>query len=110
MASLLQKVLLTLNLMDAEHYCRGLYGFKRSQSRSRARLRDVPDSTRPPPHAFSSVPLALQINLQSQRDRREGVRWWPRGIRHITQACPAPRLRSLEPAKAAAVMFSVHKI
>src|SRR5262249_13940365 len=63
MASLLQKALLTLNLMDAEHYCRGLCGFKRSQSRSRERLRDVPDSTRPPPHAFSSVPQALQIAL-----------------------------------------------
>jgi len=29
MASLLQKVLQILNLMDAEHYCRSLYGFKR---------------------------------------------------------------------------------
>src|SRR5262245_43305227 len=41
---------------------------------------------------------------------REGVRWRPRRIRRITQACSAPRLRSLEPAKPAAVMFSVHKI
>src|SRR5215471_15681534 len=37
----------------------------------------------------------------------EGVRWRRRRIRHTTQACSPPRLRSLEPAKHAAVMFSV---
>src|SRR5262245_50113427 len=41
------------------------------------------------------------------RRRREGR---PRRIQRITQACSPPRLRSLEPVKAAAVMFSVHKI
>src|SRR5262249_25081075 len=49
-------------------------------------------------------------DLRSPRDGREGVSCWPRRIPHATQACPPPRLRSLEPAKAAAVMFSVHKI
>src|SRR5215813_14671583 len=86
----------------------------RSKGSRRLKLDGVPDALGWRLGRFHSAILPSESRDEKRQwDLRHGLgrSAKPAGrIRHTTQACSAPRLRSLEPVKAAAVMFSVHKI